>query len=375
MKGTSHELADRLTALTRDLMLIRSTERLPEERARCFRFIENHLEAVGNLRLRTYDCQGDTSLVALPENVERPTILLNGHIDVVEHPGLDVYRGKVEHGRIVGPGAGDMKGAVAILLELFREIQRLQPGASVGLALTSDEERGGENGMRHLFEDAGLRCGLAIIPDGGSLHDLTVAEKGILHLRVKRHGHPGHAARPWLADNALQGLIDALNRLHDRFRGLVPPDAEDHWHPTATVTHLRTPNEAVNRIPGFAEACLDIRFPPPFRAAAILELVSGALGPSVEVETIVSAEPTELSPDPLFAEVTEEITGHPVRRVRASGGSDARFLCAHGIPVMLSRPLVGNLHAEDEWIDIASMVRYYEICETYLIRKLGLAVP
>jgi succinyl-diaminopimelate desuccinylase len=93
-------------------------------------------------------------------------------------------------------------------------------------------------------------------------------------------------------------------------------------------------------------------------------------GDRFEIRTLVAAEPTHLAPDELFCKVTEEITGHPVRLVRACGGSDARFIRANGIPVNLSRPLVGDLHTEDEWIDIQSMARYYAICETYIRRKL-----
>jgi succinyl-diaminopimelate desuccinylase len=36
----------------------------------------------------------------------------------------------------------------------------------------------------------------------------------------------------------------------------------------------------------------------------------------------------------------------------------------------MSRPLVGNLHAGDEWIDIASMETLYRIYERYLESKL-----
>ena len=64
------------------------------------------------------------------------------------------------------------------------------------------------------------------------------------------------------------------------------------------------------------------------------------------------------------------MTGTPVHQARASGGSDARFICRHGIPVLMSRPAVGNLHGEDEWIDIASMVSFYHVCRSYLERRL-----
>jgi len=68
--------------------------------------------------------------------------------------------------------------------------------------------------------------------------------------------------------------------------------------------------------------------------------------------------------------VVERMTGEPVRQVRESGGSDARFVCRHGIPVLMARPEVGNLHGEDEWIDVASMVAFYHVCERYLERRL-----
>lgn len=374
MTMTAHELANRLTALTRDLLLIRSTEQHPGERRRCLEFIGNHLVTLENVRVRTYESGGYTSLVALPEGVERPVVLLNGHIDVIEHPGLESYRGVVRDGRIWGPGSGDMKGAVAIMLELFRDLQRTHPGASVGLALTSDEERGGENGLRYLFEDAGLRCQAAIIPDGGSLNRVTVQEKGILHLRIRRTGQPGHAARPWLGNNALESLLAALTRLRHRFDQWSQDGEtdEDHWFPTAAITLLSVGNRTINRIPGSAEALVDIRFPPPHSVASMLELAARELGDGVQLEPVVTAEPAHLLPDPLFCAVTREITGAPARLARVSGGSDARFIARHGIPVMLSRPEVGNLHAEDEWIDIASMVTYSRICATYIRRRLEL---
>ena len=103
-----------------------------------------------------------------------------------------------------------------------------------------------------------------------------------------------------------------------------------------------------------------------------MDRIRAILGPRIVAEPIIQAEPTHLSPDPLYCAATEEITGQPVTLVRDDGGSDARFMCAYDIPVMMSRPLVGNLHAEDEWIDIASMDTFYGIYVRYLERKLGL---
>jgi len=100
--------------------------------------------------------------------------------------------------------------------------------------------------------------------------------------------------------------------------------------------------------------------------------VEDSLEEQMDIEVLVAAEPTNLAPDPLYLEVTEEITGRPVRLIREHGGSDARYIARHGIPVIMTRPYVGNLHADDEWVDIASMETLYRIYETYIVKKLGL---
>jgi succinyl-diaminopimelate desuccinylase len=372
--ATRNDLAARLTSLTRDLILIRSTDSRPEEREHCFQVISNHLDRLAQMRVRRYESNGYTSIVAAPESVESPEVLLCAHLDVIEHPDLASYASTIEDGRICGPGAGDMKGALAILLELFRELHTRHPGLSLGLAVTSDEECGGEHGFPYLFRDLGLRCGQAIMPDGGSLTSLTVEEKGILHVRVQCHGQAAHAARPWQGVNALQRLIDRLVKLTIHFDEYATSEADESgefWYPTCSITILQSHNETINRIPDRAEAGLDVRFPLPYDAQGMLKEIRQVLGSDCKVEVLVESPPTHLAPDDLYCQVIHEVTGTPARKVRASGGSDARFLTDHDIQVNMSRPLVGNIHAENEWIDIASMVTYYKICEEYILRKLA----
>lgn len=369
----ANALTERLTALTRDLALIPSTDARPEERRRCFEFCRNHLDALDGVEVREFEHNGYTSLVVAPVGVSHPDILFCAHLDVVEHPGRSRYVTRVEGGRIYGPGVGDMKGALAILLELLRSLHQRHPGISLGLAITSDEERGGESGVRFLFDEIGLRCGVAIVPDGGALTQIIVEEKGILHLRLKANGHAAHAARPWLGDNALEHLTDALAKLREEFNalGATAPPSEDHWHPTCVVTGIHTPNTSINRVPPDAEATVDIRFTPAHTTDELLERIARTVGPRVILDPIISAEPTHLAPDPRFVEVTGRVTGKAADLVRSSGGSDARFICARGIPVLLSRPLVGELHSEDEWIDIASMTTYHHILEQYILTRAG----
>lgn len=370
-------LQEQIVQLTRDLVLIESTDERPDERKRCFQLIRNHLEELPGIELRRLEKNGYESLVVLPEGCGKPKVLFCGHLDVVEHPDPESYRSTIRDGRIYGPGAGDMKGQLAILVQLMRHLWHEYPGLPVGLAVTSDEERGGENGVKYLVEEAGIDADIAVIPDGGSLNSIIVEEKGIIHLRLRAAGEAAHAARPWLGDNALERLIASVGRVQREIfaplapENVDPDDPSTHWHPTCAATMMTTSNDSPNRIPEEAEAVLDIRFVPPLTCESMLASIRKTIDTTVLAEPIVMAEPTHLAPDKDFVELTESVTGRKPELTRACGGSDGRFFFAKGIPVMLSRPNVGNLHGHDEWIDIESMVDYFEICRRYVLKKVG----
>lgn len=369
-------LRERLIQLTRDLVLIESTDDREEERSRCFQLVRNHLEEVPGLEISMSENNGYEALLAMPQGVDRPEVLLCGHLDVVHHPEPESYRSELRDGRIYGPGSGDMKGQLAIMIELMRNLGRECPGLSVGMAVTSDEERGGEDGVKYLVENMGVRCGVAVIPDGGSLNEVIVEEKGIIHLQVQAVGKSAHAARPWLGENAIEKLARDLARIKAWFEQespheVDPDDPETHWISTCVETMIGSPNDSPNRIPEVAKGVLDIRFVPPHTSASLLEKIRGMLSEGVSISTIVSAEPTHLAPDMEFLRITEVVTGERASLVRSSGGSDGRFFSAVGIPVLISRPKVGNLHGRDEWIEIDSMISYFKICREYIMKKCG----
>ncbi len=369
MTQSSSELQRRLVALTRDLILIPSDASRPDDVSRCFEFVINHIEALDNITIKKYCHKGITSLVILPKNVVKPKVLFCAHLDVITHPDKQDYRSHIADGRIYGPGSADMKGPLAILLEIFRSFHTRYDNLSLGLVITSDEEVGGESGIRFLFDEVGLRCDVAMIPDGGSLQEVIVEEKGILHLLMQCLGHSSHAARPWLGDNPLERIVEAVTRLRQKFAPFVR-EGDGHWYPTFALTIMRTTNQTLNRIPSEAEATLDIRFPKPYSVSQMKRLVCEVLGEGVNVSTVISAEPTHLSPDSDYLRVTESLTGRETTLCREDGGSDARFVGKYNIPVIVSRPLVGELHSKEEWIDISSMETFYRIYESYLKVKL-----
>jgi len=348
-------------------MLVPTTATRPKEMKRGFQFIKNHLENLKNVDIIDTEKYGNPSMVVLPTGIKKPKILICAHLDVVDYPSSSAFTSKIENERIVGPGAGDMKGSLAIALEIFRFFHSEHTNVSLGLVVSSDEEQGGASGIGYLVKEKNLQCELALVPDGGSLNKVTTHEKGVLHIKVTSHGRYSHASRPWEGDNALLRLIKNLNQIEKIFCEFKGQD--NNWFATCSPTIIGTSNDVINRIPERAEAGLDIRFPQPHTAESILKKIEDVTEKPFDMEVLIQADPSELKPDPLYFKITEEITKQRVEEVRDHGGSDARFFSAKGTPVIVSRPLVGNLHSEEEWIDIPSMVTFYRIYEAYIEKR------
>ncbi|MDE0222934.1 MAG: M20/M25/M40 family metallo-hydrolase, partial [Spirochaetaceae bacterium] len=144
-----------LIDMTRELVHVPSSAAHPSAIERGLELLRGRLGPLPGVRIDEHLCEGVPSLVVLPEAVETPSILLVGHVDVVDHGSRRHYRARVRDGRIYGPGAGDMKGALAILVSLFGELVSRHPEVPLGLAITADEERGSQHGTRYLL-DQGL---------------------------------------------------------------------------------------------------------------------------------------------------------------------------------------------------------------------------
>ena len=369
--AADRELRTGLIDLTRALVQVPSSAAHPSAIERALELLRARLQPVDGVRIDEHRCEGVPSLVVTPAAVDTPSILLVGHIDVVDHGTRRHYRSRVRDGRIYGPGAGDMKGAVAIMVTLFADLVRRFPEAALGLAITADEERGSQHGTRYLI-DQGLSCDLAILPDGGSIDTVVVAEKGLLHVEVLWRGASAHGAYPWTGNNPVDSMLSDLAKIRDRFSALAT-DRTDHWHPTATITTLESESKSVNRVPEFARAGVDVRFTPPWTVATMLREVQSCLSPGAELSLPNVTECTTMAVDADYRAISEQVLGTPLQEMRTPGASDARFFSALGVPAILSRPEVGNVHRVDEWVDINSMLLYHRILHTFIHRRLHLS--
>ena len=143
----------------------------------------------------------------------KPVVLFAGHLDTV--PPQDNLPGRLEDGWVVGLGASDMKGGVAVMIELARWLAAEQPDAAVDAAFLffPREEVGFEwNPLPGLFESCPLlrEAELAVLLEPTD-ETIQAGCTGSLVARRVFTGKSAHSARPWLGDNA---IIRAAEGIH-----------------------------------------------------------------------------------------------------------------------------------------------------------------
>ncbi len=146
-------------------------------------------------------------------------LVLAGHTDTV--PANGNLEPRVEDDVLWGLGAADMKGGLAVMLELARAVP--EPAVDVTYVFYAGEEVAPEhNGLGHLFRDRpDLVAGdVAILgePTGG---DIEAGCQGTMRIEVSVVGARAHTARPWMGRNAIHRMGEVL-RLVESFEARRP---------------------------------------------------------------------------------------------------------------------------------------------------------
>lgn len=324
------------------------------------------------LNVREHTHNGYPSLVLTTQKTSSPTLWLQAHVDVV--PGSkSTFQPRIAGRRLYGRGAFDMKFAVAVYIELLLELGKNLRDYDFGIMLTCDEEIGGRNGVRTLLFEDGYRGDTCFLPDGGENWKFESAAKGLMIVAIESVGLTGHGARPWHGRDANRQLAEYLSRLARAFDKLKSTDPHKKPYPTATFGIMRG-GEAVNQIPAFAEAQIDIRYPEAFGKKNVRSLLTKAKEgrTKIRVREVRNSgaytNDTNNKAHRLFSDVTKEILGRRPGAMFSQGSSDARHFHNLKIPVILIRPRGGGQHSEREWIDLPDLKTYYSCVREFVER-------
>lgn len=141
---------------------------------------------------------------------ERPTLMLNAHIDTVRPTTAwkrEPFKATIEDGCIYGLGSNDDGASLVSLIQVFRALMNTDLPYNLLLAVSAEEEVSGKNGMEHLLTQL-PKIDVAIVGEPTGMHP-AIAEKGLMVLDLTAHGVSGHAARNE-GDNAIYHAMDDI---------------------------------------------------------------------------------------------------------------------------------------------------------------------
>jgi succinyl-diaminopimelate desuccinylase len=350
-------LAQRLAARTLELIDIPSESR--HEAA-----IREHLLSVVPPSYAAEFAGDEAFLHARERRPDVPLVVLAGHYDTV--PAQENVPGRIENGAVHGLGATDMKGGVAVAVELVRDLAVEAPAAAdVALLLFGREELPPQfSPLPTLFERSQLigNASLAILlePTACAIQAGCV---GNMSVRVTFRGVSGHSARPWLAENAIHEALSDLEPITHLERREVRI-ADLPFYEVISVTRVEA-GIADNVVPDRATAMLNFRYTPDRTSEEAEAYVRGLVPGAAEVEITGDSPPARVVADaPL------------VRRLRAAGDLDLEpkqawtnvaDFTSRGIDAVNFGP--GDpafAHRRDEQVEIAALVRCYETLRRFL---------
>lgn len=294
---------------------------------------------------------GDSCVYAGPENAR---VLLAGHLDTV--PAQGNRPGSRDAERVHGLGASDMKGALAVMIELALA------GAPYGVLFFPREELPqDENALAPLFERHPLSPELALVmePTDNTIHAGCL---GNINAAWTFRGLSGHSARPWTAENAIEKAALGISQLASH--PAVPHEFDGlTFTEVASVTKVNG-GIAMNVIPDVAECHVNFRYAPgrtPAEAEARLEELcaghgelridsnapSGAVCVSHPlVQKLIALGDLEVAPKQAWTPVAD-------------------FTIA-GIPAVNFGPgAPAQAHRRDESVEVAALVRSYRVLEAF----------
>jgi glutamate carboxypeptidase len=310
-------------------------------------------------------------LLAHLRGTGRRRVLLLGHLDtVVAH---EWHRPLERTGdRLIGSGAVDMKGGVALSVALLEVLaERPAAYAEAALLLVNDEEwRVG--GLRHADRFAGFDACLCfeagqLGPDGEE--GLIVRRKAASTLKVLAHGRSSHSgSAPDRGRNALLALAAAAQAVaahHD-------PHGPDRLSAVPTIMKS---GEAFNVVPSNGELFCDMRADTADAFQRVCDAVPDEVGGARLEAEIVRLWPGMDSREATreLLAVTERCLGRPIIPVERGGASDASHV-SQKVPLTVDGlgPRGGAAHNPDEYVLAESIQQRAEVSLALMAALLDL---
>jgi len=334
----------------------------------------------------------------LPGDTHDPSLILNGHIDVVSPEPVDAWShdpwgGEVVADKLYGRGAGDMKAGLVANFFALKALRRagLRPKGTVMLQSVIDEEAGGAGGTLSCLEQ-GYRADGFIASEPHRLQ-IVISHVGINYFRVRVLGKTSHAGLAHLG-------VNAIGKMYPVYQALIELDEkrgrEIHFpiieRGSGRSCHLNIGTMKAGDWPstgaGSAESECRIGFVPGETMADIKRLVEETVQEVARKDPWLREHPPEIrwfgwqteawyqDPDDPFPQALrragERVLGDAPEFIGRAGGNDARFAMYYDTMAgACTGPLATNIHGIDEYVDIPSAIRVAQVLAMTVLEWCG----
>jgi putative selenium metabolism hydrolase len=317
-----------------------------------------------------------------------PTILLNGHLDVVDAGEMvDPWSGKLVNGApwgspgmvLWGRGSSDMKGPLTALVAAADSAGRRGFAGRLVLTAVIQEEPGQGVGTLQATAALGCKPDIAILAEPTDF-EICLGHRGKVEFELETHGRTAHSSIPSTGVNALLLMNAFLN---------VWPELPMPEHPlagrcTSAITNITVSPGRLAVIPDRCRLHFDVRFlpgesheRPVSDVRRLLERLAATVPDfQYELRQRVVMPSYLMPPDrpavELLADVVESVIGRVPRRSCYTAGTDGTYLWNEfGIPVLGCGPgRIELAHSPIEHIGVDALIQARDIYAG-LIHELG----
>jgi acetylornithine deacetylase len=200
---------------------------------------------------------------------DKPTILLNSHIDTVKPSSAWTYNPfkLTENGdRLYGLGSNDAGASVVSLLAVFRRLNETRQSFNLIFSATAEEEVSGDGGVASILGELG-QIDLGIVGEPTQMQ-MAVAEKGLMVLDGEVAGKSGHAAR----EEGVNAIFEAMPVIN-WFKSYEFPEKSEFLGPVKmTVTGIQAGSQH-NVVPDVCKFMVDVRVNEFYRNEELFEMI------------------------------------------------------------------------------------------------------
>lgn len=206
----------------------------------CIDYIEEFLGERNFHTQRFYNAeQTKANLIARIGPETDGGIMLAGHTDVVPVAGQDWHTDPFslaqKQGRLYGRGCADMKGFLALAMELAASVDAATLQKPLYLIFSYDEEVGclGAKQLVEELHSLPARPRFVLIGEPTNM-DLATAHKGISLSTTRVRGVAAHSSSPALGASAILAAV----RLIEQIDGILPAGEDDSFNPPGATFNI-----------------------------------------------------------------------------------------------------------------------------------------